>query len=72
MEQLWIENPEFLGNNMKITRRQLADIIAKEMGVLTDQMRVGYSTESVLQAFGKWIKRKESEQLRSYRGGAGR
>ena len=35
--------------------------------VLTDQMRVGYSTESVLQAFGKWIKRKESEQLKPYR-----
>ena len=39
--------------------------------VLTDQMYVGYSTEDVLTAFGKWIKWKEQEQLKSYRG-AGR
>ncbi|MAG28187.1 hypothetical protein CMI47_21905 [Candidatus Pacearchaeota archaeon] len=36
--------------------------------VLTDQMYVGYSTEDVLTAFGKWMKRKEQEQLKSYRG----
>ena len=27
MEQLWIESPEFLGNNMKVTRRHLRSLI---------------------------------------------